>query len=293
LSTKYNLLFFKFFPILFVFVRFKLFFIFYKNLRGVQYFLKKINKKKIFFFKKKFNIRVLSSRRLRHVLKKKVRLHKHSGSKFFFKKFLFKTLLKSRKFLKNFFFNKNRMRQNTLTKKLYTLNKNLSKKSNFVNSTELTVLNILLRSNFFFFKRDAILFLQTKQVFLNNAPVFNKNAVLFVGDCLQIPISVRYYTYIRYFKKYFKKRLAEYKKDSWKFFKKKFLKRRFHIKRKFPRYLDFFFMYKLNIPRFLEIDYLTMTIFLLKKNEYKLNNIFYYKQFNKIFFPLYNWKKIN
>jgi hypothetical protein len=38
---------------------------------------------------------------------------------------------------------------------------------------------------------------------------------------------------------------------------------------------------------------LTMTIFLLKGSDCWLSDAFYYKQFNKIFFPLYNWKKIN
>lgn len=273
---------------MFIFLRFRIFFIFYKNRKGVQHFLKKLNKRKVFFFKKKFNIRVLSSRRLRHVLKKKVRVRRHGSGRFFLKKFFFKTLLKSRKFLRDFFFNKSRMRQNVLTKKLHLLNRNASGGSSFINLTEMTAVNILLRSNLFFFRKDILFFLQTKQVFLNSVPVYKKDTIVSVGDCLQIPISIRYYMYIRYFRKYFKKRLAEYKKDSWKFFKKKFLKGKFHIKRKLPRYLDFFFSYKLNIPKYLEVDYLTLTVFLLNNRKIDANNIFYYKQFNKTFFPLYN-----
>lgn len=293
MSTKYNLLSFRFFSILFIFLRFRIFFVFYKDRTSIQHFLKKLNKKKVFFFKKKFNIRVLSSRRLRHVLKKKVKPRRYTDGRFFLKKFFFKTLLKSRVFLRSFFFNKSRMRQNVLTKRLHLLNKNASNGSDFVSLTEMTAANILLRSNLFFFRKDVLLFLQTRHVFLNSVPVYNKDTVLSIGDCLQIPISTRYYAYMRYFKKYFKKRLAEYKKDSWKFFKKKFIKRRFHIKRKLPRYLDFFFSYKLNIPKYLEVDYLTMTVFLLNNRKKDMNNIFYYKQFNKTFFALYNWKKVN
>jgi len=278
---------------MFVFLHFRLFFVFYKDSGNVKNLVKKINKKKNFFFKKKFNIRVLSSRRLRHVLKKKVRFYRTYDNKFFFKKFFFKTLLKNRRFLMRFFFKKNKMRQVTLTKKLFKLSKNLSNGSNFINSIGFTVINILLRANLFFFLKDLNFFFNSKKVFLNSTPVLNKDILLFVGDCLQIPVSTKYFVYLRYFKGYFRKKLAEYKKDSWKFFKKKFLKRRFHIKRKLPRYLDFFFLYKLNIPRFLEVDYLTMTIFLLKSSDCWLSDVFYYKQFNKIFFPLYNWKKIN
>jgi len=292
LTPKYNLLLFRFFSIMFIFLNFRIFFFFYRDCNNTH-LLKKINKKKNFFFKKKFNIRLLSIRRLRYVLKKKAKSRRVFDDKFFFKKFFFKTLLKGRKFLKSFFFGERRMRQKTLTKRLYKLSTNLSKLSNFVNTTEFTISNILLRSNFFFFKKDIILFAKTNKIFLNGVSIFKLNTLLFVGDCVQLPVSIQYYTYIKFFKKYFKRKLAEYKKDSWKFFKKKYIRGNLHIKRRLPRYLDFFFIYKLNIPKFLEIDYLTMTLFILKKNEFKLNDIFYYKQFNRIFFPLYNWKKIN
>ena len=123
------------------------------------------------------------------------------------------------------------MRQVTLTKKLFKLSKNLSKGSNFINSIGFTVMNILLRANLFFFLKDLNFFFNSKKVFLNSTPVLNKDILLFVGDCLQIPVSTKYFVYLRYFKGYFRRKLAEYKKDSWKFFKKKFLKRQFHIKR--------------------------------------------------------------
>jgi len=292
LAPKYNLLLFRFLSIMFISLKFRIFF-FFSGESNSTHFLKKINKKKTFFFKKKFNVRLLSIRRLKHVLKKKVKPRRVVDDKFFFKKFFFKTLLKGRRFLKNFFFGKRRMRQRVLTKKLHNLGTNLSKLSNFINTTEFTISNILLRSNFFFFKKDITLFSKTNKIFLNGVSVFKLNTLLFVGDCVQLPISIQYYTYMKFFKRYFKKKLAEYKKDSWKFFKKKFVRGNLHIRRKLPRYLDFFFVYKLNTPKFLEIDYLTMTLFVLKKNEFRLNDIFYYKQFNKIFFPLYNWKKIN
>ena len=71
--------------------------------------LTKINNKKNLFFKKKFNTKVLVSKRLSFVLRKRKKLKNFKSKKvdkgnFFFKKFFFKILLKSRKSLRRFFF---------------------------------------------------------------------------------------------------------------------------------------------------------------------------------------------
>ena len=78
---------------------------FFENLNNLQ----KINKKKNIFFKKKYRTKILVSKRLSFLLRKRKKFKYFKSKKvdkgnFFFKKFFFKTLLKSRKFLKGFFF---------------------------------------------------------------------------------------------------------------------------------------------------------------------------------------------
>lgn len=69
----------------------------------------KINSKKNLFFKKKYNLKTLSSKRLSIILRKRKKLKvfkikKTDKGNFYFKKFFFKTLLKTRKYLRLFFF---------------------------------------------------------------------------------------------------------------------------------------------------------------------------------------------
>jgi hypothetical protein len=65
-------------------------------------------------------------------------------------------------------------------------------------------------------------------------------------------------------------------------------------KRKSPKYLNLLFLFKVNTPKFLEIDYLTLTIFLIcKKLNFYFNNFYFNKFFSFKFFSLYNFKKIN
>lgn len=72
-------------------------------------FLVKTSNKKNLFFKKKYATKVLVSKRLSFILRKrkklkKIKIKKIDNGNFFFKKFFYKTLLKSRKFLRLFFF---------------------------------------------------------------------------------------------------------------------------------------------------------------------------------------------
>jgi hypothetical protein len=65
-------------------------------------------------------------------------------------------------------------------------------------------------------------------------------------------------------------------------------------KRKSPKYLFLFFLFKVNTPKFLEVDYFSLSIILLKKQDAFVFSSFY---LNKLFsfklFSLYNFKKIN
>jgi len=254
--------------------------------------------KKNLFFKKRFNLKVLSSKRLSIILKKRkkkiFKKKKINTGNFFFKKFFFKTLLRGRKSLKSFFFLTKKVRQKKLNKVIWNNQKNFLKKNS---NCEYTILNLLLISGVFFYTRDVLKFLESGLVYINYLPYKNYNTLISVGDCIQIPINSHYYLYVFFFKKFFKKKVTIYKYNSWKFFKQKFFKKKNRMrykKRRNPNFLYLFFLFKLNIPKFLEFDYISMTLFFIKKlksfmyTTYYLNKLFSFK-----FFTMYNFKKIN
>jgi len=203
-------------------------------------------------------------------------------------------LLKSRKFLKSFFFYTKKVRQIKVTKSILLNQKHFFQKNS---SYEYTLLNVLLRSHFFLFVKDAIKFIKKGFVMLNGVYCNKYDTTIVVGDCIQLSVFASFYKYFLFYKNLIKKNLILYKHNSWKLFKQKILKKQQQLKikkRKLPKYLYLFFLFKVNIPKIFEIDYLTLSLFFLKKNNIFLQNSYY---LNKLFsfklFSLYNFKKIN
>lgn len=269
-----------------------------QNLQFLEKNSKKIFKKKNLFFKKKFNKTNLFSKRTSILLKKRKKIRfikkkrKVNNGNFFFKKFFFKTLLQNRKFLKNFFYLNKRTRQSKLTRLISNSNKtntckNITQHNNIV--------NLLLRSHFFFFINDASSAVRSGFILLNGLTIFNTNTLLKEGDCLQSTVSKSYLNYLYFCKRFFKKKSAIFRFNSWKFFKKKFFKKNVvRNKKKHPKFLPLFFLFKMNVYRFLEVDFMTLTIFFIKKiNDYKLFTYYIDKVFSFKLFSLYNFKKIN
>ena len=290
--------------------RFRLYiYIFVNLLRFTRFFLlknkintkilQKIALKKNLFFKKKFRKKVLISKRLSIVLRKRKRYKLYKPKKkdkgnFFFKKHFVKTLYKNRKFLKHFFFLNKKVRQNTISKNiLKTQNEFLGKNSTF----EYTALNIALRSHFCLFLSDTLLFFKNNCFYLNGVNLTNSNIILNKYDCLQLKVSKLIYSYIKRSKKLLRKKTKQVRYNTWRFYKQKYFKKLQQLKpkkRKTPKFIYLFYVFKLNIPRFLEIDYFSLSIYILNKEKdyttctYYLNKLFTYKLFS-----LYNYKKIN
>jgi hypothetical protein len=179
--------------------------------------LQLISKKKNLFFKKKYNTKILISKRLSIVLKKrKKQLFRNNFSKkidngnFFFKKFFYKTLLKSRKFLKSFFFLNKKIRQSKISNLIFK-----NSKSKFENSNnEYTLLNVLLRSHFFFFIGDAIKFINNGMVYINGFTYTNPHIHLNQGDCVQLVLCKTFYKYLYFCRRFLKKKAALFRFNS-------------------------------------------------------------------------------
>ncbi len=268
---------------------------FFPNLNNLQ----KINKKKNIFFKKKYRTKILISKRLSIILRKRKKLKLFKTKKvdkgnFFFKKFFFKTLLKSRKFLKSFFFFNKKTRQVRITRSInFNLSNSLSRNLTY----EYILLNVLLRSHLCIFVKDAIYLIKNNFLYLNGKVINKYDTIISEQDIIQFKMSLVLLKYTLFSKKLLKKKIALFRLNSWKFFKQKFFKQKQQLKvkkRKLPKYLYLFYLFKLDVPKFLEVDYLTLSIFFLKKltifksSTYYLNKLFSFKLFS-----LYNFKKIN
>lgn len=285
---------------MYIYIFYKFFKKFFVKTSSNKMLIKKIFKKKNLFFKKKKIKLNFISRRLSIVLRrrKKIKIfrsRKLDTGNFFFKKFFFKTLLKNRKFFKSFFFLNKKTRQKKITKLIF---KNKTYKNNQKNNSyEFSLLNVLLRSRLFFFIKDAIRFIKYNLVFVNGAVISDFNFTINCGDCIQLTINSLFYKYVYFSKKLLKKKLALYKFNNWKFFKQKFFKKKQQLrikKRKLPKYIHLFFLYKLNVPKLLEVDFLTLSVFLLKKEDLFVQSSYYLnKPFSFKLFSLYNFKKIN
>lgn len=196
------------------------FYKFLKQIKLKQIFntktLNKIYIRKNLFFKKKYSPKILASKRLSIVLRKRKKLKNFKVKKidkgnFFFKKFFFKTLLRTRKYLRRFFFFNNKVRQTKITK-------HIIKTSRFVkthnNNLEFTILNTLLRSHFCLSFKDAMLLIKGGSIHINGFVVTQHDAILLINDVLQLKISKFTYRYIKFSKKLLKKKLALFRLNS-------------------------------------------------------------------------------
>lgn len=168
---------------------------------------------------------------------------------------------KKKKILNSFFFK---------TYRLKKFCKIIKKKYKYINySLKFNFFNIfyILNKTFFFFKKDLHYFFEKKYIFLNGKFCNNKNKILKKNDFIQLPINNYFYILNRF---YYSIQLKKIQGDN-----------------KFPKkQLNF-----LDIFNFLEIDYLTFSIFFLylPKTIFKFDKIFLKNIFTQKYL---NWKHL-
>ncbi len=132
---------------------------------------------------------------------------------------------------------------------------------------------------------------------MNGYPITQFDSILNPCDYIQLRVCKYTYKYIQSSKIFLKKKISLYRLNSWKFFKQKFFRQQQQLKplkRKTPKYLYLFFLFKLDVPKFIEVDYLTLTVLVLKPTYTQLHTTYYInKFFSYRLFSLYNFKKIN
>lgn len=246
-------------------------------------FLKKFNKLRSFYFYKYW--------RLNKKLKKnKVGLIKNFSKNFDLKKKIFFLLKENRSIISNLFFSKF-TRQKKITSFLSKFRHFSIKK--IIKFFEFSLFNILIQSHFLIFKVDVAYFLKNGFVFVNGQSVLNKFFLLSVGDRVQISLNNHYYLFFRNFNKILKAFNYKIRLSM----RKIFLKRKDFYKQKStrtPSWVDKVIFSKQVIPKYLEVDFFTLTCVLIRNvNSFYENNVVFLKFLSYFNIRLYNWKKLN
>lgn len=162
------------------------------------------------------------------------------------------------------FLKKNKEYLSKILKKKYHNNKVFSKHIKYflkrnnkilLLKTELSVKNLLIRSGFFLNFRDINFFFLEKNIFLNGKPCENINTFVRLGDVINIEFDEYNYLFFRQkleYKNYILNKMTNI------FFKIK--KPNTKINKKIQNYTNI----NEDIPNFLEVDFLTMSIILIK-----------------------------
>jgi len=188
------------------------------------------------------------------------------------------------------FFIKKKVKNKTKFSKVI---KNLIKKSfyDFVIHFEFSLKNILLRSQFFFNENDMNFFVKNKYIMLNNKILYNLNNFLKVGDKLNIIFDRYYFFYYRLVLSKVYKKMTKYANYTWlvdQALHNEHKQKKSHI----PKWIVNLIYFREDIPNFLEVDFLTMSLVILYKpllwelDWTKIKFLNYYHR------HLYNWRFI-
>lgn len=197
----------------------------------------------------------------------------------------------NRKIIKNLF--------NLKYYRKFSLNKNLKKicnfnKKDFIYNYNNSLFSILLKSDFFFSKFDCIWFIKNGFISVNSIVTKNKNLILKIYDTINIINSSYYYSF---YKLYFSNLLSNIYKVNLKFWSINKNKYRNTDSKKitlnYPKWIENYKYFKKDIPQFLEIDYISMTVVIINLNlKFKQFDYFDFKFINLYLNRLYNWKFI-
>lgn len=160
------------------------------------------NKKPHCFFLKKFKLKKKKKNLLNNsfnlfFFNKSFKLHKTINNQFNIiplRRGFFKILLNNRKLIRTVYFLKFKKQKsitNLLLKQIFVPT------NQFYLKNEFNIVNLLIRSQFFFFKSDVHFFLKNKHIYVNGIIVDNFNKILSVGDRLQLEVHSNYYFYFR------------------------------------------------------------------------------------------------
>ena len=139
---------------------------------------------------------------------------------------------------------------------------------------------------------DINFFLKNKFIYVNNKVVSNKFFEVSVNDCIKLITFNSYFDYLSNVYKFFNKKKLKIKYKQWKIYKT--TNKTTSSKRWLPNFLDKFLFYRLDIPKFIEVDFFTLSIIYLYNDKNIVHkNKFFLKFMSFYMMKMYNWKKLN
>ena len=202
------------------------------------------------------------------------------------KKKLKKTILNNRNYY--MFLNFNNLKNS------YKLTKNIKLKSklrinNRLLSFEYSLINILINSHLVKSFNDINFLLSSNLIYVNRVCFNKKNVILNLNDLIEISISNKFYNYLYYFRFILEKNILKLRLKIWfKIKNKLFLdfNKKIFVNRLFKSISN----YNLIFLNYLEVDFFSLSIFIINKNLNLFNfNLILKKLLVLYLFRLYNW----
>lgn len=200
-----------------------------------------------------------------------------------------KTILLNRIFFNYLNFNKFKTSKK-LSKNIY-LNSKLAL-IKIILKLEYSIKYIITNTNIIKSFTDLKKLLQMSYVYLNRTPIFKVNYSLKVGDILEFSLNYKLFNYIQKFKDLSLKHTFKLRSKLWfKIRSYSKIKINYNEKKLTNSLLKNNILFKNNIPNYIEIDYLTLTIIMLFNSyNYQIYNYTVKKLLVLYLFKLYNWK---
>lgn len=163
----------------------------------------------------------------------------------------------------------------------------------FLFNFEYKLINLLTRCSFFFNHNDCIWFLKNGFISLNGFVTKDVKKILKPLDVITLSFNDYYYFYYKFMLDNCFSNLYKFNPKIWKINYGRNNKKP-REEEKYPKWIDKYIYYNNDVPKFIEIDYICMTMVLLNYS-YDINYIDYYniKFLNLYLNRLYNWKIIN
>lgn len=201
----------------------------------------------------------------------------------------FRIYYNNRKLLKYFY--------NFRTKKQYFLTKTLIKwikksQQSILLSNEFSIVTLLLHSKFCLSYQHARDLIFLGQVYINARQISKINYVAKLSDVIQIIFSKKYFIFHKLLFITFLWKFSKIKYYFNRWYKHRYNFYKQHPKQ-FPNWLAKLMFFKLDVPLFLEVDYSTLSIIIIRYPYYFYElNLYWYKYINLYLTRLYNWKYV-
>lgn len=233
------------------------------------------------FYKKKFK------KKNKH-FKKRFKFYNYRVSNIEMKKKRKLVFFENRKMIRIFLKNKSLKKQNKLSSYIINL-LNLNSK-NLLNFFEFRLNIILIKSHFFNNIEDSNFFIKNGFISVNNTTTYDTNFLVKTNDIIKFKNKHQYYLFYR---NNINKSLFSLKKLNWAFYR---FKKKNRFKKIFPKVYHWIYSgihFGFDIPFFLEVDYVNLSIiFLYKPLNTNLINYTSIKFLNFYLTRLYNWSYI-